>query len=45
MDNNKVTTTKRLLYVGGAIWEGQDIEGVEKTPDLIREANIFRALR
>lgn len=37
----KKTHTKRMLYLGGAIWEGQDIEGVELTPDIIRGANLF----
>lgn len=44
MLKNKITSTKKLLYIGGAIHEGQNIEGVDKTPDLIREANIFKVL-
>lgn len=24
----KVTSSKKLLFLGGAIWEGQDIQGV-----------------
>lgn len=41
----KVTSAKRLLYLGGAIWEGQDIQGVETTPDLFRQANLFKSLQ
>jgi hypothetical protein len=40
----KKTQAKKMLYVGGAIWEGQDIQGVELTPDVIRCANIFQSL-
>lgn len=41
----KQTNTKKMLYLGGAIWEGQDIEGVEKTPQILRDANLFLALK
>lgn len=41
MDKVKKTTTKRLCYLGASIWEGQKIEGVEKTPDLLRECRLF----
>jgi hypothetical protein len=40
----KKTVTKKLLYVGGAIWEGQNIKGVERTPNIIRNANLFKTL-
>jgi hypothetical protein len=29
MNKDKKTNAARMLYVGAAIWEGQDIEGVE----------------
>lgn len=41
----KQTQAKKLLFVGGAIWEGQNIKGVEQTPDLLRQANLFQSLR
>lgn len=48
MDNSnrqKKTVAKKMIYLGGAIWEGQDIKGVELTPDIFREASIFSVLR
>jgi hypothetical protein len=38
------TTSNKILYVGGAIWEGQDIKGVELTPNILRSANLFKTL-
>lgn len=32
----KQTTTKKLLFMGGAIKEGQNIKGVELTPNMLR---------
>lgn len=41
MNKVKKTTTKTLCYLGANIWEGQKIEGVEKTPDLLRDCRLF----
>ena len=37
----KQTRAKRMYYLGAAIGEGQKVPGVDKTPDLLREARLF----
>ena len=44
MLKNKATTAQKMLFLGGAIWEGQDIRGVENTPDILREAKLLPIL-
>lgn len=34
-----------MCYLGAAIWEGQKIKGVEKTPNILREAQLFKGLK
>ena len=41
----KKTTLKKLAYLGAAINEGQPLTGVQKGPDLIRQAGTFRMLQ
>lgn len=45
MNKEKKTVAKKLCYLGAAIWEGQKIEGVDKTPDIMREAKLFNGLK
>ena len=41
MSKVKQTRAKRIYYLGAAIGEGQKVPGVDKTPDLLREARLF----
>lgn len=39
------TLAKSLSYVGSALSIGQNIKGAELTPQLLREAGLFEALK
>jgi hypothetical protein len=34
-----------LTYVGAAIKEGQDLNGVEQAPRILRESGLFKSLQ
>ena len=44
MNKKKATTSKSMYYLGGAVYEGQNIPGVEKAPKIIRDAHLFAGL-
>lgn len=41
----KVTTSKSITYFGAAVHEGQSIKGVEKIPQILRDAGLFDSLK
>lgn len=41
----KATTSKSITYLGAAVHEGQSIKGVEKTPQILRDAGLFDSLK
>ena len=41
----KRTVAKNISYLGAAIWEGQLKRGVDRGPQLLREAGLFDFLK
>ena len=44
MDKVKRTVDK-MCFLGAGVWEAQSIKGVEKTPELMRQLNLFSGLK
>ena len=43
-NKTKQTTTKNLQFIGAAVHSGQNLEGVDKGPEAIRNSGLFKAL-
>lgn len=45
MDKVRRTATKKMLYLGAQVWEGQSIKGVEQAPQLLRDCRLLEGLK